>query len=168
MSTRITTPVGIASFPALFTPVGFNGSPEKFSVTLIYDKDEDLSSLKKACDAALAKKYPNGAPANVQMPVKDGDTKLDANGNVRPEFAGKKFITATCKAEDRPKVVNGELQPIIDASEIYGGCELRVSVNVFAWEHMGKRGCSLYLSNAQKTGDSDPFGANTSVESDFG
>ena len=168
MSTRYTTPSGQASFPALFKPVGFAGSPEKYSVTLIFDKDEDLSGLKKACDEAIKKKFGDNPPAGIAMPVKDGDTKTDKDGNVRPEFAGKKFVTASCKAEDKPKVVDGELNAIIDSSAIYGGVEMRIAVNVFAWEHMGKRGISLYLSNVQKTGEGTAFGANTSVEADFG
>jgi hypothetical protein len=168
MSTRTTSPVGIASFPALFKPVGFAGSPEKYSVTLVFDKDEDLSALKKSVDEAIAKKFGDKIPANITMPVKCGNTKLDKEGNIRPEFKDLKFITASCKAEDKPKVVDGEMNVILDPAAIYGGCEMRIAVNVFAWEHMGKRGVSLYLSNCQKVSDGVAFGANNSVESDFG
>ena len=169
MSTRITTPSFIASFPCLFEPSGFEGQDKKFSVTMLWKKDEDLSALKAACEAAITKKWADKRPANIQMPVKDGDLKLDAEGNVRPEYAGMKFAIAKAKETDPPKVVDLELNPILDKSEIYGGCELRAAVSCYAWEFAGKKGVSLYLGNVQKTGAGEAFGGGgNSVESDFG
>ena len=100
--------------------------------------------------------------------MKSGDEKLDAEGNVRPEYAGKKFAIAKAKHTDPPKIVDLELNPILDKSEIYGGCEMRAAVSAYAWEFAGKKGVSLYLGNAQKTGAGEAFGGGgNSVESDF-
>jgi len=169
MSTRITTPSFVASFPNLFEASGFEGQDKKFSVTMLWDKDEDLSALKAACEAAIVKKWGDKRPANIQMPMKDGNEKLDAEGNVRPEYQNKKFAIAKAKESDPPKVVDLELNPILDKSEIYGGCELRAAVSAYAWEFAGKKGVSLYLGNVQKTGAGEAFGGGgNSVESDFG
>ncbi len=166
---RITLPAGIASFPALFEPVvGFEGTPPKYNVTILWDRDADMSGLKKAIDEAIAKKWPEGRPNNLKMPLKDGNTKLDKEGNVRPEFEGKKFAKASCNATDVPKIVDAQCQPIIDRSKVYGGAEMRVAVSVFAYDKGGNRGISLYLGNVQVTGEGQPFGNASTPESDFG
>jgi len=165
---RITLPAGIASFPALFEPTGFEGSPPKFNVTILWDKDEDMSRLKSVVDQVIAKKWPEGRPANLRMPLMDGDKKLDKDGNVRPEFKGKKYAKASCKAEDIPMVVDAQCQPIMDRSKVYGGAEMRVAVGVFAYDKGGNRGVGLYLGNVQVTGEGTPFGNVATPESDFG
>ncbi len=169
MSTRITTPSFVASFPCLFEPSGFEGADKKYSVTMLWDKEEDLSALKAACEAAIVKKFGDKRPANIQMPMKDGNEKLDAEGNVRPEYKNKKYAIAKAKETDPPKVVDLELNPILDKSEIYGGCELRAAVSAYAWSFASKHGVSLYLGNVQKTGAGEAFGGGgNSVESDLG
>jgi hypothetical protein len=165
---RVTTPEFTASFPQLFEASGFEGQDPKFSITMLFDKDEDLSKLKAACDAAVAKKWGNDVPANITMPMKDGDGKLDSKGEQRPEYAGKKFAIAKAKMADQPKVVDNELNPILDKTVVYGGCKMRAAVSAYAWEFAGKRGVSLYLGNVQRTGDGEAFGSTSSVESDFG
>ena len=168
MSTRITTPEFTASFPQLFEASGFAGSDPKFSVTMLWDKNEDLSKLRAACDAAIEKKFGKDAPKDIQMPVKDGDGKLDKDGKQRPEYAGMKYAIAKAKESDRPKIVDTELNPILDATLVYGGCKLRAAVSAYAWEFAGKKGVSLYLGNVQLTGPGEAFGTTSSVESDFG
>jgi len=166
---RVTTPSFVASFPNLFEASGFEGQEPKFSITMLWDKEEDLSALKAACEAAIVKKWGDKRPANIQMPMKDGDEKLDAEGKVRPEYAGKKYAIAKAKQSDPPKVVDLELNPILDKTEVYGGCEMRAAVSAYAWEFAGKKGVSLYLGNVQKTGAGEAFGGGgSSVESDFG
>ena len=169
MSTRITTPVATASFPNLFEANGFPGTEPKYSITLLWDKDEDLSAMKAACEAAIVKKFGDKRPANIQFPMKDGNEKLDAEGKVRPEYQDKKYLVAKSKQSDPPKVVDLELNPILERTEIYGGCEVRAAISFFAWSFGGKHGVSAYLGNVQKTGAGEAFGGGgNSVESDFG
>ena len=165
---RVTTPEFTASFPQLFEASGFEGQDPKFSVTMLFDKAEDLSALKAACDAAVEKKWGSDRPANIQMPMKDGDGKLDKDGKQRPEYAGRKFAIAKAKMSDQPKVVDTELNPILDKTQVYGGCKMRAAVSAYAWEFAGKKGVSLYLGNVQLTGPGEAFGTTSSVESDFG
>jgi len=164
---RVTTPEFTASFPQLFEAVGFEGQPAKFSVTMLWDKDEDLSKLKAACDAAVAKKWGDNPPAILSFPMKDGDGKLDKDGNQRPEYSGMKYAIAKAKDTDQPKVVDNELNPILDKTVVYGGCKMRAAVSAYAWSFAGKHGVSLYLGNVQRTGDGEAFGSTSSVESDF-
>ncbi len=169
MSTRITTPVATASFPNLFEASGFPGTEPKHSITLLWDKETDLSALKAACEAAIVKKFGDKRPADIQFPMKNGDDKKDSEGNVRPEYAGKKYLTAKSKQADPPRVVDTELNPVLDKTMIYGGCEVRVAISFFGWSFGGKHGVSAYLGNVQLVGPGSPFGGGgNSVESDFG
>ena len=168
MSTRTTTPTFTASFPQLFEASGAPGFDPKFSITMVFDKSEDLSKLRAACDEAIKKKWGANPPSDIQLPVKDGDGKLDKDGKQRPEFAGKKYITAKANPDSPPKVVDVELNPILDKSAVYGGCHMRAAVSAYAWSFASRNGVSLYLGNVQKVGDGEAFGTASSVEDDFG
>jgi hypothetical protein len=161
----ITTPVGTLSFPSLFQPTAFNGSDPKFTTMLIFDEGEDISALESAIEQALIKKF-GSVPASWNSPIKDGNTKKDKDGNVRAEFANRKFITVKCKASEQPAVYDSAVQLVIDPREVYGGAKARVSVNPFGYE-MGGKGVSLYLKGVQLTGEGEPFGVATSAADDF-
>lgn len=163
---KVTTKVGTVSFPNVFQPNGFAGQDLKYSTILIFDKDEDISELEQAIEDALVKKF-GEVPASWVNPIKDGDGKLDKDGNQRAEYAGRQFITCKAKAEDAPSVVDANVQPIINESEVYGGMQARVSVAPYAYEYMGKKGVSLYFKGLQKTGDGTPFGMSSNPADDF-
>ena len=169
MSTRLVLPTGVASFPNLFEPSGLPGTEPKYSITVLFDKKEDLSQLKAACDAAVLKKWPDAAsrPANITMPVMDGDDKKDASGKQRPEFEGRKYILAKAKMSHPPKAIQANLQPILDASEIYGGAEVKVSVSAYGWNFGGKNGVSLGLNVVQKVGEGEKFGGSVDIQDEF-
>ena len=159
--TAITLPTGVASFPVLFEPKPLmEGKDPVFSITLLFDKDVDLSALEVAIENAIAKKFPEGAPDGLRNPIKDGDLKKSQKtGKVRPEYAGKRYIQCTCRQDDQPRVIDGRLEDIVDKKLIYGGMLANVHVNVFTYNNSGNRGTSLYLQHVQKAGDGESFGA---------
>jgi hypothetical protein len=167
-SNRVTLPVATASFIDVFEATGFEGQDAKFQATAIFKEGQDLSTLEAAINAAIDKKWPEGAPKkNFSLPLKDGNLKTDKEGDVRPEYKGRVYITAKSKASDPPGVVDEAVQPIIDPKAIYGGCEVRLAVSAYGWTFGGKSGVSLYLNNVQKVGDGEAFGATASAEDDF-
>ena len=122
MSTRVNNTKVIisarASYLHAFEPDSINGSDPKYSVSLIIDKkDTDLiAKIKKAVEQAKEdgkSKWGGKIPANLKLPLRDGD--LD-----RPEdeaYAGAYFINANSK--QAPQVVDRNVQPILDQSELY-------------------------------------------------
>ena len=171
-ATRVTTPEGTLSFPHLLQPKSSDdGDPPKHSCTLIFDKGQDLSNVEAAIEAAVQrgveKKWGGTRPAKLVLPIKDGNEKTDAEGKQRPEFADRMYITASCSAEEKPRVVDASTQPITDPSEVYGGARARLAVSAFPWTFKGKKGVSLYLKNVQITGEGTPFGVVVTVEEDF-
>ena len=169
MSTRTVLKNAVASFPNLFEPSGMPGTEPKYSITLLFDKDADLSELKAVCDAAIQKKWPDAAsrPAKIDMPMADGDLKLDASGKQRDEFKGKKYCSAKAKVSHPPKVIMQDLQPCMDATQFYGGAIVNVSVTAYGWTFGGKNGVSLGLNTVQKVSDGEKFGGSVDVADEF-
>lgn len=167
--TSILLPTAVASFPNLFTPKSqMEGKAPVYSITLLWDKSEDLSALEQAIDNALAKKFPSGAPSGIRNPIKDGDLKISPKtGKVRPEYEGKVYVTTTCREDNPPRVIDGRLEDITNKSEVYGGMLANVYVNVFAYDNSGNRGTSLYLQHVQKAGDGESFGGTGPAPEDI-
>ena len=56
---------------------------------------------------------------------------------------------------------------ITDPSEVYSGCQVRASLNVFAYDRAGNRGISLGLNNVQKLADGERLDGRLKAEDDF-
>ena len=163
MSKKVfTTPVGRLSFPSLFEAKGFNGSDAKFQTILVMPEGEKLEELSALIEELMVEKF-GKLPKIWNNPIKDGNTKLTQDGDVRPEFAGKVFITCKAKETDQPAIVNASVEPITDQNEVYGGAEARVSIAPYAYDVGGNRGVSLYLKGVQVTGGGEPFVAGSSA-----
>ena len=90
-------------------------------------------------------------PANLKLPLRDGD--LD-----RPEdeaYAESYFINANSK--QAPQVVDKNVQPILDQSELYSGCYINASVTFYAYNSNGNKGIAAGLGNIQKVRDGEPL-----------
>ena len=77
-ATKVIIPCRI-SFANIWEPKSINGSDEKYSVSLLIPKDDKatLAKIKKAIEAAKEaakeKKWNGKLPANLKMPMHDGD-----------------------------------------------------------------------------------------------
>ena len=146
-----------------------------YSTTLLIPKTDTVTkakidaAIKAAGEKALASgKIKKGTPIDkLPTPVWDGDGyKADGYTPFGPECAGMWVLTAS--SVDQPKVVDLNLNPIIDATEIYSGMWARVGLDFFGYNNR-KMGIGCGLGNVQKVADDEPLGAErASVESDFG
>jgi len=146
------------------------GQEPKYSVYVLIPKsDKDtVAKVKAAIEAAKA----NGAdqwggkvPANLKMPLRDGDTERDS-----PEYKGHWFVNANSK--QKPGVVlterdiEGKLVPASE-SDVYSGCYARVALNFFAYNQKGNRGIGAGLQSVQKIADGEPLSGRASPDADF-
>lgn len=184
MSTPIMTPVFRASYVKLLKAEknNLNGKME-YSVVALFKKDADLTALKKAAlDACIKKwgadktKWPQKNPVTgaggVRSPFRDqaerGKLNEETGQMVLPPGYEAGAIFINLKSEQKPGVVDENVQDIIDASKIYSGCWMRATVNAFAYEQKGNAGVSFGLNNVQKHADGDPIGGNrTKATDDF-
>lgn len=149
------------------------GQPEKFSVTLLIPKSDVTTKQKidAAINAAIQQgvkdKWNGVRPPVVAIPIHDGDGVRPSDGMpFGEECKGHWVMTASTKT--RPEVVDINLQPILNETEIYSGMYGRVSINFFPYAVQGKKGVGCGLNNVQKLRDGEPLGGRSSASDDFG
>ncbi|MEG1869160.1 MAG: DUF2815 family protein [Clostridiales bacterium] len=174
--THVTTDKVRLSYASLFTPsVGLSGGDPKYNVTVLLPKSDTATKARidAAIDAAKVagaeKKWNGVVPPVVPHPVHDGDGRRPSDGaEFGPECKGHWVFTASSKQNQPPKVVDANLNPIIDQTEIYSGIYARVSVDFYPYFAGGKKGVGCGLGNVQKLEDGEPLaGRRSTPEEDF-
>lgn len=148
-------------------PVSINGSPERYSVSVLIPKDdtETVKAIEEAIDAAIEEGIPKfgGKKPNksaLKLPLRDGDTERDD-----PAYKGHYFINANSRTA--PQIVDRNLNPILDRDEVYSGCYARVSLTFYAFNSNGNKGVAVGLGNIQKIKDGTPLGGRSTAKDDF-
>lgn len=168
MTTRIVTGEVRLSYANVWEPRSINGSDPKYSVSILIPKT-DTATIKQVEDAIEhaiqdgVGKFGGKIPprGSLKLPLRDGDTERDSE-----EHAGHYFINANSKMQ--PQIVDQNVQPITDESQVYSGCYGRVSVNFYAFNTNGNRGVAAGLGNIQKLRDGEALGGGVSAVADFG
>jgi len=166
--TKVVTGVVRLSYANVWEPKSINGGTEKYSVSLIIPKSDTktLNAINAAINAAIEEgkgkfggKIPNKAA--LKLPLRDGD--ID-----RPDdeaYADSYFINANSLTA--PQIVDKNVNPILDRSEVYSGVYARVSISFYAFNSNGNKGIACGLGNIQKIRDGEPLGGRTSAAEDF-
>ena len=167
--TKVITGKGRLSYAYVWEPREQDGQEPKYSVSFLIPKS-DKETLKKF-DAALeaakakgaAKKWEGKIPANLKLPLRDGDEEADEKGE---DYRGHFFFNATSK--DAPGIVDAQRNPIFDKAEVYSGCYARLSVSLYPYNTNGNRGVAVGLNHIQKIADGEPLGgARGKAENEF-
>lgn len=143
-----------------------DGGEPKYSVSAIIPKSdtETIEKIKAAIEQAKKdslSKWGGKIPANLKLPLRDGDIdRLEDEA-----YADSYFFNANSR--QAPQVVDKNVQPILDQSEVYSGCYGRISVNFYGFNNNGNRGIAAGLGNIQKLKDGEPLGGRTNAEDDF-
>lgn len=154
----------------------YGGEP-KFSVTILVPKSD--AATKQRIDAAIeaakqigkSKAWNGVIPPMVAIPVYDGDGVKPSDGMpFGEECKGHWVFSASTKADQPPKIVDLNMNPIIDPTEVYSGMYGKIAVNFGPYSSQGKKGVGAYIStNVQKTRDGEPLGsAAPAAADDFG
>lgn len=168
---KLFTPEFRVSFAHVFQPQPpmAGSKPDakpKYGVTMLFAPGADLSKLKAAAGAAAQEKFGKRLQdpvfaAKVRSPFRDQGEKPELEGYVK----GSIFINAT--SQQKPGLVDENVQSIIESHKFYSGCYAIATVNAFAYEQMGNVGVAFGLNNIQKVRDGDPLGGRTRPEDDF-
>ena len=113
---KLVTPEFRAAYPHLFRPSAIENSAPKYSVTGLFPKTTDLSAIQKAMTSSKVAAFgPDKSKwPKITTPVTDGDS---------PKYEGKEgykghwVIKFSTKEENKPTVVDKDLQPIIDTTK---------------------------------------------------
>ncbi len=169
---KITTPEALLSYEHLFEPTSPEGSgaEPQYSACLVFNKETDLSDLKKAVDDTGRGKWGEKYDS------------LKESGSLRLPFRTDRLkekgyqpgsIYLNVRSKQKPGIASkyagpdGKPQLITDHAEVYSGCKVRATLNVFAYDKAGKRGVSFGLNNVQKLDDGERLDGRLKAEDDF-
>ena len=161
------------SYTHLVTPrVSEQGGEPKYSVTILIPKSD--VATKQRLDAVIqasiaegvATRWNGARPAQPAIPIHDGDGLRPTGEAFSDECRGHWVMTASSK--QKPEVIDCNMNPIIDATQIYSGMYGRVSIRFFPYFNSGKKGIGCGLNNVQKLEDGEPLGGRTTAADDFG
>lgn len=147
------TPLGLISFPHLFTPRAANESAEpRYSAILLFDdaaqQTAAYKAMKKAVRDAIAKTFTEqkaNDPAfirTLRLPFRDASEK-----QYQGYEPGRIFIQAWNK--EKPDLVDIKGQDIILPKHVWAGAPARFSCRAFAYNQSGNKGVSFALNSAQ-------------------
>jgi hypothetical protein len=165
--TKVVTGTVRLSYANVWEPKSINGGTEKYSVSLIIPKSDKktIDAINAAVDAAIEEgiakfggKKPNKAA--IKLPLRDGDTERDDEA-----YANSYFVNANSTTP--PQIVDQNVNPILNRSEVYSGVYARVSINFYAFNTNGNKGVACGLGNIQKVRDGQPLGNRSSASDDF-
>ena len=162
----VLTPEFRASWVYVFKPQKQTDPTKKakYSVTMLFPKNADLSHLKKLVVDIMVSKFgaDRSAWPKVRSPFKDQGEKAGTHKGYEP---GCVCITAT--SVDQPGLVDANVQKIINPSEFYSGCYAIATVNAYWYDSNGNKGVGFGLRNIQKLRDGEPLGNRSNPETDF-
>lgn len=167
----ITGPNTRWSYANVWEAKSINGGTPKFSVSLIIPKSDTktVDKIKAAIEAAYkegeTKLKGNGktvpALSVIKTPLRNGDLE-------RPDdeaYADSYFVNAN--SATAPGIVDSNLDPILDRSEVYSGVFGRASISFYAFNSNGNKGIACGLNNLQKIRDGESLGGKAKAEDDF-
>jgi hypothetical protein len=166
-NTKVVTGVVRLSYANVWEPKSIQGGTPKYSVSLIIPKSDvkTVNDINAAIDAAIkegAGKFGGKIPpkGSLKLPLRDGDTERDDDAYKNAFFLNANSATA-------PQIVDRDVNPILDRSEVYSGVYARVSINFYVFNSNGNRGVACGLGNIQKIRDGEPLGGKSSAADDF-
>ncbi|HWQ98904.1 MAG TPA: DUF2815 family protein [Clostridia bacterium] len=170
--TQVTTNETRISYEHLLKPFANTpGAEEKYSITLLIPKSDVATkqridaAIQAAAQEGVTSKWNGVRPAQLAVPLYDGDGVRPNGEAFGPECKGHWVMTASSK--QRPEIVDLGLNPIIDATQIYSGMYANVNLNFFAYFNSGKKGVGCGLGPVQKTRDGEPLGGRVSAAEAF-
>jgi hypothetical protein len=170
---RVVTGKVRLSYANLVTPrAQKQGDKLKYSTTLLIPKSDIATkqridaAINAAIQEGITSKWNGARPAQPAIPIYDGDGVRPTGEYFSPECKGHWVVTAS--SEQRPQIVDINMNDIINATEIYSGMYARVSIRFFSYFNSGKKGVGCGLGNVQKLEDGEPLGGRTNAADDFG
>lgn len=154
------TPEAIVVFPHFFEakPVVINGQPQgepMYSCSLLFDP-EDVKEMKRVAVKLAQQKWPGRDLRTLSFPFKDGNELADQQAQKGREaefYRGK--VVVKCSSKYAPQVLQPNKQEMINPSDMYSGCVIRVEVNLKTFTAGVNEGVKAYLNHVLKVRDGE-------------
>ena len=169
LETKCVTPEFRANYAHVWEKHTDQHGNEKFSLSMIFPAEADLSGIKKCIANAMENQY-GSDKKKWSKKAKESIKELLMSGNEeRPDdeaYVDSTFIGA--KSDNKVgvvEIVNGAVEPIMDQEEFYSGCYARAAVRFYVPKKFDRVCCAL--DNVMKTAEGDPLGGKSNAEDDF-
>lgn len=173
MTTKVVTRGGLirASYAHVFEAKAIeSGGKEKYSICLLIPKTETelVTTFSKAIAAAVeegkVKCFQGKVPANMKMPLRDGDVERDDDTYQGHYFINASSINAPLVLDAMKNVISIENG---NTNLFYSGCYINVSVNFYPFSVNGNRGIACGLNGIQKMRDGQSLEGAGNAFADF-
>ena len=162
MATKIMLKNVRLSYANLFEPRENKNRELRYSTSLIIPKDHpQVDELHAIIDAEGEQKF-GKKWAGMR---KRNDPFHDADEDDDPVYEGMMYINPSSKR--KPQVVDRQVQPILDESEIWSGCYCNVSIAVFHFDVTENKGVSFGLNNIQLVKEGERLGGAPNADEEF-
>lgn len=168
LTNRNVTAYGRLSYPHLFTPKAPNEKADpKYSAVLLIPKSDTATvervqtAIQAAVHDGVERRIFTQAidPAHTKYPpLRDGDLPNESGEPRGPEFTGHWFISTSSPQDRKPSIVDGQLNKIIDQSEVYPGMYVNMAIEFYPYAQSGNKGISASLVGVQKVKDGEKLG----------
>lgn len=140
---------GILSYPHLFQPraVQPGDDPKYGVVVLIPDSDPQLAQILQTQEQEKANGFPSGFPATGKVFCKPST-----------DYPGYHQVSGGAKVDQKPVIVDANMQPVMDPSSVYAGAVAWVSFNSFTYDQPVNKGVSAGLNGVMITGEEGALG----------
>jgi hypothetical protein len=162
--TKVVTGKVRGSYVNVFRPrLNDLSGQEEYSLSILIPKSDKatVGKIKAAIESASMSKWNGKPPANMRVPLRDGDAEKP------DEEAYQNHYFINLKSKDKPGIVDKDRQEVLSSDEFMSGDYCRVSMNAFGYEQKGNRGVSFGLNNIQVIGKGQPLGGRGRAEDDF-
>lgn len=155
--TKVITGKVRLDYANIWEPRSTSNSTPRYSVTIIIPKDdkETINNINNAIDEAikenkklLVDQFGKINKSILSLPLRDGDVEREDNES----YVNSYFLNANSARQ--PGIVNENVRPIFDQSEVNSGCYARVSITFYTFNINGNKGVAVGLNNIQKLSDS--------------
>ena len=157
------------SFPTIFEfqkSKKYPDRPPEARISILIPEDSPMVAvMQKEIKRLLLKKCDGEEPHKWRNPMRHYS---DYDPKKYPEYEGHWIFKTQKKPDARvpkdlwvsllPKVLDKSNQQILDPSEIYSGCVVRIKFELFAYDGNNGAGVSSSLHVVQKIADMEPFG----------
>jgi hypothetical protein len=167
------TPIGILSFPRVFSPrPRAQGGEPVFQVNLLFDRTAqaapEFAALRRAVADAIDEAF--GADKHKDKQFVAG-LRLPFRRCAEKKYKGYDIENGVYIApwsKSRPGVVNAQRQEITVPEDVWAGQMARATVAAFAYNNSGNKGVSFALNNLQicRT-DTERLDGRVAAEDDF-
>ena len=164
-TSRIIIPCRFA-YVNCWRPITQYGGNQKYSISALISKDDmkTVELIQKTIEYVKkqsVQKWGGKIPNNLKYPLHDGDEEKPDN----PAYRNCYYLNAKCK--EQPQIVDQNVQPIINQTEVYSGCYGNISVVFYGYNYSGAKGIGVWLGNVQKVKNGEPFGGRIYAKDEF-